>query len=211
MDRAEQRTAPTAPIEAERRPANGRKVQDRCGESSPRARKADRQAMLRQLSAIGLAALAAAASGCGGTAAAVHTESPARTVVVTADPSPEDARAFVGGFERQVALSAAASAKVLAGTAMTAAEVYATEHEGAYTNLSIAEVQAIEPTVAACPQRQEACLEVANGSREGFVVTTVASDGSIWSIEVLNGAVNRRCSPPTGQALPYGACINGTW
>lgn len=206
---SEHRQIPTA--EAERRPISWPPLQDRRDDSSLGGRKADRQHMPRRPALIGLVTLLAALSGVGIGAALVSGAS-VRVVVVPATPGEYDAQALATGTEHQSAAAIAASAKELALAAETTAETYATVHEGAYTNLSIAVLQKYESTLVACPQQDTACLEVASGSGEGYVVTTMASDGSTWSIERLtNGEIQRVCSPPTGQALPYGDCTSGTW
>ena len=50
-------------------------------------------------------------------------------------------------FINQTSKAKDGAAKVLVRTAETAAESYATDHSGTYTGMSIAELQAIEPTL----------------------------------------------------------------
>jgi type IV pilus assembly protein PilA len=69
------------------------------------------------------------------------------------------------------------SAKTLAQTAQTAAETYATEHEGKYEFKEPKELQAIEPSIN-YTSTKEAELTVAKGAEEnnGYEVTATAQN-----------------------------------
>src|SRR5271155_266794 len=83
----------------------------------------------------------------------------------------------IPSFLNQTSKAYDASAKELARTAETTAETYATDHNGAYVNMGITEMQKYEPTLKGCPNGENACFvsvsPVGTGS-EGYKVTTEA-------------------------------------
>jgi type IV pilus assembly protein PilA len=110
-----------------------------------------------------------------------------------------------------------AQAKEMARTAQTAAETYATDHNGSYTGIGVAALQAIEPslndtsgatfTVAATPGTG------AGGTNTGgtsYTVTAQSSDTNTYSITRHdNGSVNRTCTASTSPNS--GGCVGNTW
>ena len=101
-----------------------------------------------------------------------------------------------------------ASAKERSRTAQTAAEAFATDHEGSYAGMSIGELQAIEPTLK---DKSTAELVTAEALAEGhgyIVESKTAGNGDTFSIEHgASGAVVRACAPPNHGGCPEG----GSW
>lgn len=80
-----------------------------------------------------------------------------------------------------------ASARVLARTAQTAAETYATDHNGEYVGLSPGRLRSIEPTLALTPRQARheqdgAYLLTARGGRDSYNVTARALNGDTFTI-----------------------------
>jgi len=79
------------------------------------------------------------------------------------------------------------SAKTLAQTAQTAAETYATEHEGKYEFKEPKELQAIEPSIN-YTSKTEAELTAAKGTENTYEVTATAQNtGDKFTVKRLAG------------------------
>jgi type IV pilus assembly protein PilA len=102
-----------------------------------------------------------------------------------------------------------ASAKSQARTAQTAAETIATDNNGSYTNVSVSQLQATEPTLK---DTTAASISVSGVSSTGYTVTsTSATTGDSFSItRASDGTVTRACAAGTGSGQP-GGCVGGTW
>jgi len=102
-----------------------------------------------------------------------------------------------------------AQAKEMARTAQTAAETYATDHNGSYSGLSVANLQSIEPTLN---DTSGATLTTAaaDASNSGYSVIATSSDGNTFTITRADaGGTSRTC---TGAASPNsGGCVNSSW
>jgi type IV pilus assembly protein PilA len=102
------------------------------------------------------------------------------------------------------------AAKVQARTAETAAETYATDHNGEYKGISIAELQAIEASLS---DKSKATLTLveAKFANKGYLVTSTSATGGTFSIERQeSGAVSRTCTPDS--VSNRGGCpAGGTW
>jgi type IV pilus assembly protein PilA len=98
-----------------------------------------------------------------------------------------------------------ASAKEQSRTAQTAAEAFATDHDGSYASMSVAELQAIEPTLK---DKSTAELVTAEALAEGhgyIVESKTVGNGHTYSIEHnAAGEVVRSCAPPE-----HGGCLAG--
>jgi type IV pilus assembly protein PilA len=102
-----------------------------------------------------------------------------------------------------------ASAKELARTAETAAETFATDHNGSYAGLSPTALNTIEPTIG-LTSASGAYLQAAtpDGTSQGYTVTTVATDNNTFSIiRADNGTTTRSCS----AAGNTGGCVASSW
>jgi type IV pilus assembly protein PilA len=88
------------------------------------------------------------------------------------------------------------AAKELARTAQTAAEAYSTDHNGSYSKLSVAELQAVEPTLKDTSTAELTGAE-ALAEGQGYVVETQSAG---------TGHPSRSNAPragkPSGAALP---------
>jgi type IV pilus assembly protein PilA len=99
-----------------------------------------------------------------------------------------------------------ASAKELARTAQTTAETYATEHNGEYTGLSVAELKKLEPTIQTASGSGNAYISGVSGvSGTGYTVTATSTNGDTFSITNSAGTVSRTC---TGTG---GGCTGSSW
>jgi type IV pilus assembly protein PilA len=107
-----------------------------------------------------------------------------------------------------------ASAKELARTAQTAAETYATDHNGSYTGITPAALQGVESTLQIAAGNNNAYISAAatpgtgtgtNTAGSSYLVTATATDGNTFSISRNDsGVVTRSC---TGT----GGCVSNTW
>ncbi len=103
-----------------------------------------------------------------------------------------------------------ASAKELARTAETTAETYATDHEGSWAGLSIAEEHSYEPSIQTAEGGGNAYLVTAKEveSGKGYEVVAKSVSGDEFKI-VRNseGVVKRTCKQATGSK----GCATGDW
>ncbi len=113
----------------------------------------------------------------------------------------------IPAFLQQQTKATDATAKVQARTAETAAETYATDHNG-YKGLSIEELQKIEPTLK---EEATAKLVKAEESKEakGYVLESEGVKTKVkFKIErTKEGQLVRTCSPEKSGGCPAG----GTW
>jgi type IV pilus assembly protein PilA len=112
----------------------------------------------------------------------------------------------IPSFVNQKSKANDASAKELARTAQTTAESYATDHNGEYTGLSVAELNQIEPVINTTAGNGKAYLSGVSGvTATSFTVTTTSTSGNTFSITNNSSGVSRSC---TGTV---GGCNGGTW
>jgi type IV pilus assembly protein PilA len=105
-----------------------------------------------------------------------------------------------------------ASAKELARTSQTAAETYATDHNGAYTGMDATGLNAIEPTILTSNSNNNAYLSgVTNVTANTYTVTATSTSGNTFSItRNSDGSTSRTCTPNTTGASA-GGCVGGSW
>ena len=98
-----------------------------------------------------------------------------------------------------------ADAKEQVRTAQTAAEAYATDHLGTYTGISVAEAQAIEPTLKD-KSVTELTVAEATGEGKGYLVESkTIANGDTFSIERTGtGELVRGCAPEKHGGCPAG-------
>ena len=113
----------------------------------------------------------------------------------------------IPNFINQTHKATDGAAKVLVRTAETAAESYATDHDGVYTGLSFAELQAIEPTL-----KEKASAELIAGeakSANSYIVEAQSTGtGHTFAIErKATGELVRTCEPEAQGGCPGG----GSW
>ena len=111
----------------------------------------------------------------------------------------------IPAFLNQKSKATDASAKTQVRTAETAMETYSTDHSGEYTGGTLAELQAIEPTLS---DTTSAVLGATTVSSNSYTVTSTSKSGTTFSIaRTAAGAVVRTCSAPK-----TGGCLTGgTW
>jgi type IV pilus assembly protein PilA len=121
----------------------------------------------------------------------------------------------IPSFLSQKSKATDSSAKELARTAQTTAETYATDHNGSYANLSLAEENKYEPSIQTAAGNNNAYL---SGAKEietggGFEVTaTSATAGHTFTIvKKANGVVERTCTPASKTGSEGGGCQNSSW
>jgi type IV pilus assembly protein PilA len=121
----------------------------------------------------------------------------------------------IPSFLNQKSKASDASAKELARTAQTVAETYATDHGGAYTGLSAAELNAIEKTIPIVASTSSAFIDpttgvTVTGTEEYTVTATSEPDGTKFSItRKSDGTTERNCTPTSGTTA--GGCVAGKW
>src|SRR5438445_9848545 len=98
-----------------------------------------------------------------------------------------------------------AAAKAVVRSAETAAEAYSTDHSGFYGGMSIAQLQAIEPTLKD-KSNAELILAEALGEGHGYIVESKSVGNSdTYTIErTATGETVRSCAPEA-----HGGCLKG--
>jgi type IV pilus assembly protein PilA len=111
----------------------------------------------------------------------------------------------IPSFLNQKSKANDASAKELVRTAQTTAETVATDHNGDYSTVSTATLNAAEPSIPIA-NAGNAWLSSASGTTTGYVVTTTSEpDGNTFTITNNGGVVTRTCTGTTG------GCVSGSW
>ncbi len=116
----------------------------------------------------------------------------------------------IPSFLNQKSKANDSQAKEMARTAQTAAETYATDHNGSYSGLSSAALVAIEPTLS---DTSGATFSSAtpDGTNSGYTVVANSSDSNSFSITRSDsGSVSRTCTPTTSGSTS-GGCVGGSW
>ena len=110
-------------------------------------------------------------------------------------------------FINQTSKARDGAAKVLVRTAETAAESYATDHSGTYTGMSVAELQAVEPTLKEKSSAELVTAE-AKGANSYLVEAQSTGSGHTFAIErKATGELARTCEPEEKGGCPAG----GSW
>jgi len=121
----------------------------------------------------------------------------------------------IPSFLSQKSKATDASAKELARTSQTVAETYATDHEGLYTGLSVAEEKSYEPSILECGAKKasevgNACLKAVTviETNHGYELETESVSGDTFKIKrPESGAVERTCEQVAGSK----GCATGKW
>ena len=119
----------------------------------------------------------------------------------------------IPSFLNQKTKASDASAKELARTSQTAAETYATDHNGSYTGMTAAGLATIEPTIQTAAANNNAYLSgvTVTATGDGYSVTSTSNSSNTYTITRANtGAVTRTCTP-TSTGASSGGCVGGTW
>ena len=124
----------------------------------------------------------------------------------------------IPSFLSQKSKATDSSAKELARTAQTTAETYATDHNGNYGGLSVAEEKAYEPSIQTAAGNNNAWLSAAAeaGGTEGSAGYSVTANSATPNhtftiVKKANGTVERTCTPTGKTGSEGGGCQNGTW
>ncbi len=106
-----------------------------------------------------------------------------------------------------------ASAKELARTAQTAAETYATDHNGSYANMTAAALQGIEPSIQTAAANNNAYLSnvTVTGGGTGYSVTSTSNSTNTYTITRNSDGTTQRSCTPTSTSAASGGCVGGTW
>jgi type IV pilus assembly protein PilA len=101
-----------------------------------------------------------------------------------------------------------AQAKEMARSAQTTAETYATDHNGNYTGMTTAGLQAIEPSLNDTSGATFTSVTVPDANSYSVVATS--SNGNQYTVtRADNGQISRTCT--AGASPNSGGCVNGTW
>ena len=113
----------------------------------------------------------------------------------------------IPAFLSQTSKANDSAAKTQVGTLQTTMEAYASEHNGSFTGATLAELQAIEPTLKDTSTASAQPVTVESGG-EGFTVESIAK-GSNDTYKLINkkGEIERKCSP----ASKGGCSAASTW
>lgn len=112
------------------------------------------------------------------------------------------------------------AAKELARTAETTAETYATDHNGEYGGLSVAELHAYEATIPTSEGNGagawliEPTTALTAGAKGYTVTAEAASTKDEFSItKTESGEVERTCTGPAKASVSgtVGGCVKGKW
>ena len=121
----------------------------------------------------------------------------------------------IPSFLNQKSKAVDASAKELAHSAQTAAEDYATDNGGLYTNLSPAILNQYEATIQTAAGQGNAYVASAapNATNNGYtIVVNPASGPEIFTLtRNINGSTSRTCTVSGAANTTGGGCVLGTW
>jgi type IV pilus assembly protein PilA len=117
----------------------------------------------------------------------------------------------IPAFLNQKTKATDVNAKAQVRTAENGAETYSTDNNGEYTGLTIAQLQAIEPTLNDKSQSELTEAAPVGAKGEGYKVKSKAKSGATFTIErTAAGEVKRTCTPAS-EANRGGCPSGGTW
>jgi type IV pilus assembly protein PilA len=122
----------------------------------------------------------------------------------------------IPAFLNQKSKASDSNAETQVQTAQTAAETYATENEGNYLTMTIAKLEAIEPTLKETTGAKLLEDKVIGAKGEGYEVTSEASTGDKFIVKrTAEGTFERPCevakeSNP-GDCKLIGKTTKGEW
>jgi type IV pilus assembly protein PilA len=101
-------------------------------------------------------------------------------------------------------------AKELARTAQTTAETVATDKNGGYENVTLAELNRLDPTIPIKASGNDAYLSAAKGDASEYSVTATSTNGDELTISKnANGEVSRQCASPVEKTGCSGGGSSG--
>ncbi|SRR5579859_4757297 len=114
----------------------------------------------------------------------------------------------IPSFLNQKSKAQDSQAKVIARTAQTAMETYATNNNGSYANANSASLVAIEPTLASQGSTNAYLQSVAGASGSGYtVIATDPVTSNTYSIVNSSGTITRLCTTAGTGGCPS----TGSW
>jgi type IV pilus assembly protein PilA len=116
----------------------------------------------------------------------------------------------IPSFLSQKSKASASQAKELARTAETTAETIATDNNGSYAKVSLAELKAYEPSIRTTSSTSEAYLSAAaeKESGAGYEVTAKGTEGATFTVaRNKEGEITRTCTPVKASS----GCSTGDW
>jgi type IV pilus assembly protein PilA len=116
----------------------------------------------------------------------------------------------IPSFLNQKGKAQDSAAKVQARTAETAAETYSTDHNGEYKGISVAELQAIEPTLKETTAAKLLKAEEPVGGGYKVESESVPTKDTFLIERTASGEVKRTCETPT-KKLNGGCPESKTW
>jgi type IV pilus assembly protein PilA len=112
----------------------------------------------------------------------------------------------IPAFLSQTSKASDSAAKTQVGTMQTTLETYASEHSGSFVGGTLAELQAIEPTLN--DKGTAIAKETGSLSATGYEVKSEAvGTKDVYTLTNTNGSIARTCSP-VGKG---GCSAAGTW
>jgi type IV pilus assembly protein PilA len=112
----------------------------------------------------------------------------------------------IPSFLNQKGKAQDSSAKTQAASLQTAIETFATDHSGSYTGATLAELQAIEPTLKDTTTAE--AQAVAKAAAEEYEVSSKAvGSGNIFKVKNVKGEITRECTTAGKGGCPTG----GKW
>ena len=115
----------------------------------------------------------------------------------------------IPSFLNQKSKANDAQAKEMVRTGQTAAETYATDHNGSYVGMTTAGLQALEPSLNDTSGSTFTGV-VGTPLATSYSVRASSSNGNTYTIAVASGVVTRSCTP-TSTGTTSGGCVGGTW
>ena len=114
----------------------------------------------------------------------------------------------IPSFLNQKSKAQDSQAKVIARTAQTAMETYATNNNGSYANSSVAQLNTITPALNTNTSNGQAYLSAASGDGTSYTISAISpSDTETFTLSNVNGTESFACSP-----VNKGACnAGGSW
>ncbi|MHB8242303.1 MAG: type II secretion system protein [Solirubrobacteraceae bacterium] len=116
----------------------------------------------------------------------------------------------IPSFLSQKSKATDASAKELARSAQTAAETYATDHEGLYTSMTAATLHEYEPAIQTAAGGNNAYVSAVTviETNKGYEVTATSTSGDTFKIKRnAEGIVERTCTQAAGSK----GCATKSW
>jgi type IV pilus assembly protein PilA len=114
----------------------------------------------------------------------------------------------IPSFLSQKSKASDASAKELARTGQTTAETYATDHEGNYTGLTLAELKAYEPSILITASTSNAYLSNVAAEAKTYEITAKSTSGDTFTVKRnAAGEVERTCTQAAGSK----GCATLSW